>query len=53
MIAIKSRSIDVTKDPREIYRQELEKLSKRFKIVERVELDPLEKDHMFVVLRWK
>lgn len=53
MIAIKSRSIDVTKDPKEIYKQELEKLEKHFKVVEKVELDPLEKDHMFVVLKLK
>ena len=53
MIAIKSRSIDVTKEPKEIYKQELEKLSKHFKVIEKVELDPLEKDHMFIVLRWK
>ena len=53
MIAIKSRSIDVTKPPREIYKQEVAKLQKGFKILDRVELDPYEKDHLFLVLKMK
>jgi len=52
MISIKSQSIDVTKDPREIYKQCLEKLSKHFEIVDKVELDPYEKFHLFVVLKY-
>ena len=52
MIAIKSRSIDVTRTPREIYKQELAKLSKAFKVLEKVELDPLEKDHLFAVMKF-
>ena len=50
IIAIKARSIDVTKDPRQVYRQELKKLNHHFKILDKVELDPLEKDHLFVVM---
>ena len=53
LLAIKSRSIDVTKDPKQVYKEELEKLKQAFEIVEKKELDPFEKDHMFVVLRWK
>ena len=53
LLAIKSRSIDVTKDPKDVYREELEKLKKVFEIVEKKELDPFEKDHMFVVLKMK
>jgi len=52
MIAIKSRSIDVTKQPKEIYKQEIAKLEKVFKILDKVELDPYEKDHMFLVLKF-
>jgi fibrillarin-like pre-rRNA processing protein len=51
MLSIKARSIDVTKPPREIYRQELARLEKHFEILEKVELDPYEKDHMLVVMR--
>ena len=51
MLSIKSRSIDVTKPPREIYRQEVKKLEAHFEILEKLELDPYEKDHMLVVMR--
>jgi len=50
MLSIKARSIDVTRPPKEIYKKELEKLEKHFTILERLELDPYEKDHMLVVM---
>lgn len=53
MMAIKARSIDVTKSPKEIYKEEIKKLEKRFEILEKIELDPYEKDHLFVVMRLK
>jgi len=51
MMVIKSRSIDVTKEPKDIYKRELEKLSKHFKIIQSLELDPFEKDHLFILMR--
>jgi fibrillarin-like pre-rRNA processing protein len=51
MLSLKSRSIDVTKNPDAVYKQEEAKLKKDFKIVEKVRLDPYEKDHMFYVLK--
>ncbi len=51
MIAIKARSIDVTRRPEEIYRQEIAKLEQQFKILDKVRLDPFEKDHMFLVMK--
>jgi len=51
MIAIKARSINVVKEPKEIYKQELAKLRKHFKILDKVMLDPYEKDHLFVVMK--
>jgi len=52
MIAIKSRSIDVTKEPKEIYALERKKLEGRgFETVELVELDPYERDHAMIVVR--
>jgi len=51
MIAVKSQSIDVRFKPREIYERVLENLSGTFEIVERFELDPYEKHHMFIVGR--
>jgi fibrillarin-like pre-rRNA processing protein len=53
VIAIKARSIDVTKDPGQVYRQELPKLQQHFIILEKVKLDPFEKDHLFVVMKPK
>lgn len=51
IIAIKARSIDVTKKPKLVYKQELEKLKTRFRILDRVELDPYEKDHLFLIMK--
>lgn len=53
MIAIKSRSIDVIKDPKQVYMEQIAILEKRLKIVEKVILDPYEKDHLFVVMKLK
>jgi len=53
MIAIKSQSIDVTKDPKKVYKEALKELMKYFEVVNKVELDPYEKMHMFVVLKYK
>ena len=53
MLSLKSRSIDVTKRPADIYKQEEAKLKKYFKIIEKTRLDPYEKDHAFFVLKKK
>lgn len=53
VISIKSRSIDVTKDPRKVFKEELDKLVKHFRVIDKVELEPYELDHMFVVMRPK
>jgi len=51
MLSIKARSIDVTKEPREIFRDEIEKLEKEMEIIDAKILDPYEKDHAMIVLR--
>ncbi|MFB6076138.1 MAG: fibrillarin-like rRNA/tRNA 2'-O-methyltransferase [Candidatus Aenigmatarchaeota archaeon] len=52
MFAIKSRSVDVTKDPKKIFKEEIEKLrNDNFHIEDWERLDPFEKDHAFVVAR--
>jgi len=54
MLAIKSRSIDVTESPRKIVDNELEKLEKEgFDVLQVLMLDPLEKDHGFILARMK
>ncbi|MFQ6055699.1 MAG: fibrillarin-like rRNA/tRNA 2'-O-methyltransferase [Methanosarcinales archaeon] len=50
-IAIKSQSIDVTKPPREVYKECLKELEKHFEILDKAELDPYEKMHMFIVMK--
>ena len=49
LIAIKSRSIDVTKKPELIFNEVKEELKKRFKIMEFKKLEPFQKDHCFFV----
>lgn len=46
MLMIKARSIDVTRKPRQIFREEASKLKEHgFRVVEKVDLEPYEKDH--------
>ncbi|MBE0525793.1 MAG: fibrillarin-like rRNA/tRNA 2'-O-methyltransferase [Candidatus Thorarchaeota archaeon] len=52
MLAIKARSIDSTGSLDEIYSKEIALLdNKGLEIVENIDLDPLEKDHRFIVCR--
>ncbi len=52
--AVKARSIDVTKEPRKIFREERRKVEKGgFEVVEEIPLEPYERDHIMFVLRWK
>ena len=47
MLMIKARSIDVIQKPKTIFKQEEKKLKEKgFKIIEKVKLEPYEKDHM-------
>ena len=50
-IAIKARSIDVTRDPEEIFDEQEEILSSAFVVLERIRLEPYEKDHAMFVLQ--
>ncbi len=51
ILALKARSVDVTKEPREIFRDEIERLGKELDILDVKTLDPYEKDHAMFVLR--
>ena len=47
MITIKARSIDVIQKPKKIFKQEEKKLKEKgFKIIEKIKLEPYEKDHV-------
>ena len=49
--AIKSQSIDISKKPNEVYKNELEKLKSKFIVLEKLDLEPYDSMHMFAVLR--
>jgi len=52
MIAVKSRSIDVTKSPSDVYRGETLILENRgFKILETIRLESYERDHAMVIAK--
>ena len=54
MLAIKAQSIDVTKEPSEVYKREIETLKDRgFKIKEIVHLEPYDKAHAMIVAEFK
>ncbi|ASJ15700.1 fibrillin [Thermococcus chitonophagus] len=51
MIAVKSRSIDVTKEPEQVFREVERELGEYFEVIERLNLEPYEKDHALFVVR--
>ncbi len=52
VMAIKSRSIDVTRPPEEVYKEEVERLEVGgLKVLELVDLEPFERDHSIAVAR--
>lgn len=54
LMAIKARSIDVTREPSEIYRREVNTLKERgFEIIDVVHLEPYDKDHAMIYARFR
>ena len=53
MIAIKSQSIDVLQEPAKVFEKVLETFSTDFDVLEKIKLEPYDKDHLFVVLKFK
>ncbi|MGC8729824.1 MAG: fibrillarin-like rRNA/tRNA 2'-O-methyltransferase [Candidatus Micrarchaeia archaeon] len=49
--AIKSQSIDVSKNPETIFHETLSEVSEKFKIIEKIKIEPFDKMHLFVVLQ--
>ncbi len=48
---IKSQSVDVSKDPKEVFESELRSLSGQFEVLEKIRLEPYDKMHLFTVLK--
>ena len=51
LLALKARSVDVTKKPGTVFEMARQELSKHFKVLRMVKLEPYEKDHAFFVLK--
>jgi len=52
-LVIKTRSIDVTKAPKRIIEEEIEKLKEKFDVVQSIDLHPYDKDHAMVIARYR
>ncbi len=48
---IKSQSVDISKSPESVYKEELSKLKGTFEVLERIDIEPYDSLHLFVVLR--
>ena len=53
LLAVKARSIDVTKNPKQIFREVKEKLDRELTIIDYRELDPFQKDHAMFICKKK
>ncbi len=53
MFAVKSQSIDVTKTPESVFEDVEKELQKYFNILERIRIEPFDKDHLFLVLEFR
>jgi len=52
ILALKARSVDMAKHPKDVFKEAYKELEKTMKVVDYRELDPFEKDHaLFVVKR--
>lgn len=51
LLAVKARSIDVNKQPRQIFRDAREKLEKALTIIDYRELEPFQKDHCMLICK--
>lgn len=51
-LVIKTRSIDVTKEPKKIITSEIKKLEKDFELVQQINLNPYHKDHAIVLAKF-
>ncbi len=53
ILALKTRSIDISKTPKQIFKETRAELEKHLNIVDYKELDPYEKDHCIFVCKFK
>ncbi len=51
LLSLKARSVDMTKHPKDVFKDAYKELEKTMKVVDYRELDPYEKDHAFFVVK--
>ena len=52
-LVIKTRSIDVTKPPKQIINEEIQKIKENFDILQTIDLHPYDKDHAILIARFQ
>jgi len=52
-LVIKTRSIDVTKPPKQIINEEIQKMKEYFDILQTIDLHPYDKDHAIVIAKFQ
>jgi fibrillarin-like pre-rRNA processing protein len=52
-LVIKTRSIDVTKPPKQIINEEIQKIKENFDILQTIDLHPYDKDHAIVIAKFQ
>lgn len=52
-VAIKSQSIDISRNPEEVFKEFLDSAMSKFDVIERLDMSPYDDMHLFVVLRKK
>ncbi|MGI9567323.1 MAG: fibrillarin-like rRNA/tRNA 2'-O-methyltransferase [Nitrosopumilus sp.] len=52
-LVIKTRSIDVTKSPKKIIEEEIEKIRTKFDVLQSIDLHPYDKDHAMVIAKYR
>lgn len=52
-LAVKARSVDVTKKPEKVFKEIRDKLDRKYTIVDARDISPFEKDHMVFIIKKK
>jgi len=52
-LVIKTRSIDVTKPPKQVINEEIQKIKENFDILQTIDLHPYDKDHAIVIAKFQ
>jgi len=50
-LCIKSRSVNAVKEPSKIYEESEQELKKHFTVLNKINLEPYEKDHVLFIVR--